>query len=62
MTLEKVLEAVKELTGASDAKLQAKVTATVWSVIVSYPDGPEAFRFDTEVVILNDQGIRLMGR
>ena len=62
MTLEKVLEAVKEETGAVDAKLQSMVTATVWSVIVSYPDGPETFRFDTEVVILNDQGIRLMGR
>lgn len=62
MTLEEVLKAVKKETGAVDAKLQSMVTATVWSVIVSYPDGPETFRFDTEVVIISDRGIRLMGR
>lgn len=56
-----VLEQVKTKTGAEDAQVSKKVTDWVWSVLLSFPDGPDAYTFQTRLVDVEGPEIRLIG-
>lgn len=61
MNEETVLEAVKALTGAEDARVNRKITADTWSVELSFPDGPTAYTFQTRLVDVSNDTVRMMG-
>jgi hypothetical protein len=56
-----VLDQVKARTGAEDAQVTKKVTESVWSVLLSFPDGPDAYKFETRLVDVEGPEIRLIG-
>lgn len=61
MTEDEVVEQVKALTGCEDAKVTRKVTDRVWSVLTSYPDGPDAYKFETRLVDVEGPKARMLG-
>lgn len=56
-----VLEQVKAKTGAEDAQVSKKVTEWVWSVLTSFPDGPDAYKFRDYLVDVEGPEIRILG-
>jgi hypothetical protein len=56
-----VLEQVKAKTGAVDAKVSGRPTNWVWSVLLAFPDGPDAYTFQTRLVDVEGPEIRFVG-
>ena len=56
-----VLDQVKTKTGAEDAKVEQKVTGWVWAVLLSFPDGSDAYKFQTRLVDVEGPEIRFLG-
>ena len=56
-----VLEQVKTKTGAVDAKVAQRPTDWVWAVLLAFPDGPEAYTFQTRLVDVEGPEIRFLG-
>jgi hypothetical protein len=63
MTEESAVEFVIKSTGAESAKVLKKVTHDCWSVLASFPDGPDAFTFRKYLVDIGheEQEPRIMG-
>ena len=56
-----VLEQVKAKTGAEDAKVAGRPTDWVWTVLLAFPNGPDAYTFQTRLVDVEGPEIRLIG-
>jgi len=61
VTDNQVLKAVKALTGASDARVNRKVTADTWSLELAFKDGPTAYTFQTRLVDVSGDVVRMVG-
>ena len=56
-----ILDRVKELTGAEDARIESWLTPNVVRVKVSHADGPDAYTFRDHFVAVNEDGPRIIG-
>jgi hypothetical protein len=61
MTEQDVLSQVKQLTGAEDAQVAKKITESVWSILLAFPDGPGAYTFQNRLVDVTGEAVRLLG-
>jgi hypothetical protein len=57
---EKILDRVKEITGAESARVERKAES-FWTVLLSFPDGPDAYTFQTRMVDISSGEPRMIG-
>lgn len=60
LTDEQVIEKVKELTGCESVRIDRK-GSSVWDVLLSFPDGPDAYHFVYRYVDVDGDDIRMVG-
>jgi hypothetical protein len=61
-TEEYVIEQVKRITGAESVRVESKNdAAATWSLLLSFPDGPDAYTFQTRWVDVSGEEIRMVG-
>lgn len=58
---QQVLDQVKQITGACDARVEKKILTYCWSVMTAEKDGPDAYRFHVHLVDVADDTVRLLG-
>lgn len=59
---EQVIERVKELTGAESVRVERKNdAAATWNLLLSFPDGPDAYTFQHRWVDVSGPEIRMVG-
>lgn len=56
-----ILAQVKTATGATDARIERRITNFCYSVRVAIPDGPTAFLLPLKLVDVEGPEIRLIG-
>lgn len=63
LTEAQVLARTKEITGAESVRKEKEILPTVWTILASFPDGPDAYTFRTYMVDLADdhEDVRVMG-
>ena len=61
LTDQQVLDQVKTITGAVDARVEKKILDHCWSVMTAEKDGPDAYRFHTHLVDVAENPVRLLG-
>jgi hypothetical protein len=61
-TDEQVIEKVKELTGAESVRIERKNdSVALWTVLLSFPDGPDAYTFQTRMADVGGDEVRMSG-
>lgn len=61
LTDEQVIEQVKTLTEAEDARIDKKILPHTWCMLVSHADGPDAYRFEVVLADVSEERVRLLG-
>jgi hypothetical protein len=56
-----VLEQVKTITGACDARVEKQILPHTWSVMTAEHDGPDAYRFHVHLVDVSEDPVRILG-
>lgn len=60
LTDEEVIAKVKELTGCESVRIERK-GLSVWNVLLSFPDGPDAYHFVYRMVDVEGEEIKMVG-
>lgn len=61
-TDEQIIEQVKKLTGAESVRVEGRnEAAATATLLLSFPDGPDAFTFQNRWVDLSGDEIRMVG-
>ena len=60
-TEDQILERVKDITGAESARIERWLSAGMCSVLLSFPDGPDAFTFRTVVADVTGDTVYVLG-